>query len=158
MAASTHDGGVVGTFRPQALEVHLGPFGGMMSGLRTRDRAGLCDQACVDPRGLGGPAWRIVRWSAFACVRVSHGERRGPRCVEGAACLQNLAEESRTEPEGLKPLVYVMNPNCFAATKHLSDACKPLKKRSRASTPASPALALSKSVSPAASVTENEVK
>lgn len=45
-----------------------------------------------------------------------------------------------------------------AATKHLSDACKPLKKRNRASTAASPALALSKSVSPAASVTENEVK
>ncbi|KAM5340772.1 histone-lysine N-methyltransferase NSD2 isoform 1-T1 [Glossophaga mutica] len=44
-----------------------------------------------------------------------------------------------------------------AATKHLSDACKPLKKRHRAPSAASPALALSKSSSPAASVTENEV-
>ncbi|KAM5283747.1 histone-lysine N-methyltransferase NSD2 isoform 2-T4 [Hipposideros larvatus] len=45
-----------------------------------------------------------------------------------------------------------------AATKHLSDACKPLKKRSRASAAASSALAFSKSSSPSASLTENEVK
>lgn len=45
-----------------------------------------------------------------------------------------------------------------AAAKHLSDACKPLKKRHRAPAAAPPALALSKSSSPAASVTENEVK
>ncbi|KAF6372195.1 nuclear receptor binding SET domain protein 2 [Rhinolophus ferrumequinum] len=44
-----------------------------------------------------------------------------------------------------------------AATKHLSDACKPLKKRSRASAAASSALAFSKSSSPSASLTENEV-
>ncbi|XP_019513541.1 PREDICTED: histone-lysine N-methyltransferase NSD2 isoform X4 [Hipposideros armiger] len=43
-----------------------------------------------------------------------------------------------------------------AATKHLSDACKPLKKRSRASAAASSALAFSKSSSPSASLTENE--
>ncbi|XP_074176300.1 histone-lysine N-methyltransferase NSD2 isoform X2 [Rhinolophus sinicus] len=44
-----------------------------------------------------------------------------------------------------------------AATKHLSDACKPLKKRSRASAAASSALAFSKSSSPSASLTENEL-
>ncbi|XP_031520653.1 histone-lysine N-methyltransferase NSD2 isoform X5 [Papio anubis] len=45
-----------------------------------------------------------------------------------------------------------------AATKNLSDACKPLKKRNRASTAASSALGFSKSSSPSASLTENEVK
>nr|XP_055240328.1 histone-lysine N-methyltransferase NSD2 isoform X3 [Gorilla gorilla gorilla] len=44
-----------------------------------------------------------------------------------------------------------------AATKNLSDACKPLKKRNRASTAASSALGFSKSSSPSASLTENEV-
>ncbi|CAK6433357.1 unnamed protein product [Pipistrellus nathusii] len=44
-----------------------------------------------------------------------------------------------------------------AATKHLSDACKPLKKRSRTPAAASSALAFSKSSSPSASLTENEV-
>lgn len=44
-----------------------------------------------------------------------------------------------------------------AATKHLSDACKPLKKRNRASTAAS-STPFSKSSSPSASLTENEVK
>lgn len=43
-----------------------------------------------------------------------------------------------------------------AATKHLSDACKPLKKRNRASTAAS-STPFSKSSSPSASLTENEV-
>ncbi|XP_045330761.1 histone-lysine N-methyltransferase NSD2 isoform X4 [Leopardus geoffroyi] len=43
-----------------------------------------------------------------------------------------------------------------AATKHLSDACKPLKKRNRASAAASCA-PFSKSSSPSASLTENEV-
>ncbi|PNI30671.1 NSD2 isoform 12, partial [Pan troglodytes] len=40
---------------------------------------------------------------------------------------------------------------------NLSDACKPLKKRNRASTAASSALGFSKSSSPSASLTENEV-
>ncbi|XP_016051313.1 PREDICTED: histone-lysine N-methyltransferase NSD2-like isoform X2 [Miniopterus natalensis] len=44
-----------------------------------------------------------------------------------------------------------------AATKHLSDSCKPLKKRSRASAAAPSTLAFSKSSSPSASLTENEV-
>uniref|UniRef100_A0A8C0WLQ8 Histone-lysine N-methyltransferase NSD2 n=1 Tax=Castor canadensis TaxID=51338 RepID=A0A8C0WLQ8_CASCN len=44
-----------------------------------------------------------------------------------------------------------------AATKNLSDACKPLKKRNRASTATSSALGFSKSSSPSASLTENEV-
>ncbi|XP_029091784.1 histone-lysine N-methyltransferase NSD2 isoform X7 [Monodon monoceros] len=44
-----------------------------------------------------------------------------------------------------------------AATKHLSDACKPLKKRHRAPAAASASLAFSKSSSPSASLTENEV-
>ncbi|XP_066089027.1 histone-lysine N-methyltransferase NSD2 isoform X1 [Saccopteryx bilineata] len=44
-----------------------------------------------------------------------------------------------------------------AATKHLSDACKPLKKRGRAPAAASAAPAFSKSSSPSASLTENEV-
>ncbi|XP_077876974.1 histone-lysine N-methyltransferase NSD2 isoform X2 [Ictidomys tridecemlineatus] len=44
-----------------------------------------------------------------------------------------------------------------AATKNLSDACKPLKKRNRASAAASAALGFSKSSSPSASLTENEV-
>ncbi|KAF7468500.1 Hypothetical predicted protein [Marmota monax] len=43
-----------------------------------------------------------------------------------------------------------------AATKNLSDACKPLKKRNRASAAASAALGFSKSSSPSASLTENE--
>lgn len=43
-----------------------------------------------------------------------------------------------------------------AATKHLSDACKPLKKRNRASTAAS-STPFSKSSSPSASLTENEL-
>ncbi|XP_039087976.1 histone-lysine N-methyltransferase NSD2 isoform X1 [Hyaena hyaena] len=43
-----------------------------------------------------------------------------------------------------------------AATKHLSDACKPLKKRNRASAAAS-STPFSKSSSPSASLTENEV-
>ncbi|XP_076403121.1 histone-lysine N-methyltransferase NSD2 isoform X3 [Peromyscus maniculatus bairdii] len=43
-----------------------------------------------------------------------------------------------------------------AATKNLSDACKPLKKRNRASATASSALGFSKSSSPSASLTENE--
>lgn len=45
-----------------------------------------------------------------------------------------------------------------AATKNLSDACKPLKKRNRASAAASSTLGFSKSSSPSASLTENEVK
>nr|XP_042141714.1 histone-lysine N-methyltransferase NSD2 isoform X2 [Peromyscus maniculatus bairdii] len=45
-----------------------------------------------------------------------------------------------------------------AATKNLSDACKPLKKRNRASATASSALGFSKSSSPSASLTENESK
>uniref|UniRef100_D4A9J4 Nuclear receptor binding SET domain protein 2 n=1 Tax=Rattus norvegicus TaxID=10116 RepID=D4A9J4_RAT len=44
-----------------------------------------------------------------------------------------------------------------AATKNLSDACKPLKKRNRASATASSALGFNKSSSPSASLTENEV-
>nr|XP_048271292.1 histone-lysine N-methyltransferase NSD2 isoform X1 [Myodes glareolus] len=44
-----------------------------------------------------------------------------------------------------------------AATKNLSDACKPLKKRNRASATTSSALGFSKSSSPSASLTENEV-
>ncbi|XP_036113485.1 histone-lysine N-methyltransferase NSD2 isoform X2 [Molossus molossus] len=44
-----------------------------------------------------------------------------------------------------------------AATKHLSDACKPLKKRNRASEATASALTFSKSSSPSASLTENEV-
>ncbi|XP_010640019.1 histone-lysine N-methyltransferase NSD2 isoform X3 [Fukomys damarensis] len=44
-----------------------------------------------------------------------------------------------------------------AATKNLSDACKPLKKRNRASAAASSTLGFSKSSSPSASLTENEV-
>ncbi|XP_015337364.1 histone-lysine N-methyltransferase NSD2 isoform X2 [Marmota marmota marmota] len=44
-----------------------------------------------------------------------------------------------------------------AATKNLSDACKPLKKRNRASAAASAALGFSKSSSPSASLTENEL-
>lgn len=45
-----------------------------------------------------------------------------------------------------------------SATKNLSDACKPLKKRNRASAAESSTLAFSKSSSPSASLTENEVK
>lgn len=45
-----------------------------------------------------------------------------------------------------------------AATKNLSDACKPLKKRNRASATAPSALGFSKSSSPSASLTEHEVK
>lgn len=48
-------------------------------------------------------------------------------------------------------------PKGQAATKHLSDACKPLKKRNRASTAASSTLGFSKSSSPSASLTENEL-
>nr|XP_048271293.1 histone-lysine N-methyltransferase NSD2 isoform X2 [Myodes glareolus] len=44
-----------------------------------------------------------------------------------------------------------------AATKNLSDACKPLKKRNRASATTSSALGFSKSSSPSASLTENEL-
>ncbi|XP_006152965.1 histone-lysine N-methyltransferase NSD2 isoform X4 [Tupaia chinensis] len=44
-----------------------------------------------------------------------------------------------------------------AATKNLSDACKPLKKRNRASAAASSALGFSKNSSPSASLTENEL-
>ncbi|XP_004715130.1 histone-lysine N-methyltransferase NSD2 isoform X1 [Echinops telfairi] len=44
-----------------------------------------------------------------------------------------------------------------AATKNLSDACKPLKKRNRASTAAPSTLGFSKSSSPSTSLTENEV-
>ncbi|XP_010640021.1 histone-lysine N-methyltransferase NSD2 isoform X5 [Fukomys damarensis] len=44
-----------------------------------------------------------------------------------------------------------------AATKNLSDACKPLKKRNRASAAASSTLGFSKSSSPSASLTENEL-
>lgn len=44
-----------------------------------------------------------------------------------------------------------------AATKNLSDACKPLKKRNRASATASSALGFNKSSSPSASLTENEL-
>ncbi|XP_055978101.1 histone-lysine N-methyltransferase NSD2 isoform X1 [Sorex fumeus] len=44
-----------------------------------------------------------------------------------------------------------------AATKNLSDACKPLKKRNRASAAAPSALGFSKSSSPSASLTENEL-
>ncbi|XP_070256514.1 histone-lysine N-methyltransferase NSD2 isoform X2 [Myotis yumanensis] len=44
-----------------------------------------------------------------------------------------------------------------AATKHLSDACKPLKKRNRTAAATPSALAFSKSSSPSASLTENEV-
>ncbi|XP_059743826.1 histone-lysine N-methyltransferase NSD2 isoform X2 [Bos taurus] len=44
-----------------------------------------------------------------------------------------------------------------AATKHLSDACKPLKKRHRAPAAAATTLTFSKSSSPSASLTENEV-
>ncbi|XP_037386617.1 histone-lysine N-methyltransferase NSD2 isoform X5 [Talpa occidentalis] len=43
-----------------------------------------------------------------------------------------------------------------AATKNLSDACKPLKKRNRAPAAAPASLVLSKSSSPSASLTENE--
>ncbi|XP_068005681.1 histone-lysine N-methyltransferase NSD2 isoform X1 [Melanerpes formicivorus] len=44
-----------------------------------------------------------------------------------------------------------------SATKSLSDACKPLKKRNRASAAESSTLAFSKSSSPSASLTENEI-
>ncbi|XP_027691948.1 histone-lysine N-methyltransferase NSD2 isoform X2 [Vombatus ursinus] len=44
-----------------------------------------------------------------------------------------------------------------SATKNLSDACKPLKKRNRASAAESSALAFSKSSSPSTSLTENEL-
>ncbi|EDL37437.1 mCG16344 [Mus musculus] len=44
-----------------------------------------------------------------------------------------------------------------SATKNLSDACKPLKKRNRASATASSALGFNKSSSPSASLTEHEV-
>uniref|UniRef100_F7BG24 Histone-lysine N-methyltransferase NSD2 n=1 Tax=Ornithorhynchus anatinus TaxID=9258 RepID=F7BG24_ORNAN len=44
-----------------------------------------------------------------------------------------------------------------SATKNLSDACKPLKKRNRASAAESSTLAYSKSSSPSASLTENEI-
>ncbi|XP_004624676.1 histone-lysine N-methyltransferase NSD2 isoform X8 [Octodon degus] len=44
-----------------------------------------------------------------------------------------------------------------AVTKNLSDACKPLKKRNRAPAAASSTLGFSKSSSPSASVTENEL-
>ncbi|NXY91422.1 NSD2 methyltransferase, partial [Alcedo cyanopectus] len=44
-----------------------------------------------------------------------------------------------------------------SATKNLSDACKPLKKRNRASAAEPSALAFSKSSSPSASLTENEM-
>lgn len=44
-----------------------------------------------------------------------------------------------------------------AATKNLSDACKPLKKRNRASATAPSALGFNKSSSPSASLTENEL-
>ncbi|XP_006874165.1 PREDICTED: histone-lysine N-methyltransferase NSD2 isoform X2 [Chrysochloris asiatica] len=44
-----------------------------------------------------------------------------------------------------------------AATRNLSDACKPLKKRNRASTAAPSALGFSKSSSPSTSLTENEL-
>ncbi|XP_012879328.1 PREDICTED: histone-lysine N-methyltransferase NSD2 [Dipodomys ordii] len=44
-----------------------------------------------------------------------------------------------------------------AATKNLSDACKPLKKRHRAPAATSSALGFNKSSSPSASLTENEV-
>ncbi|XP_059533444.1 histone-lysine N-methyltransferase NSD2 [Myotis daubentonii] len=49
------------------------------------------------------------------------------------------------------------SPKSQAATKHLSDACKPLKKRNRTSAATPSALAFSKSSSPSASLTENEV-
>uniref|UniRef100_A0A7N4P323 Nuclear receptor binding SET domain protein 2 n=1 Tax=Sarcophilus harrisii TaxID=9305 RepID=A0A7N4P323_SARHA len=44
-----------------------------------------------------------------------------------------------------------------SATKNLSDACKPLKKRNRASAAESSTLAFSKSSSPSTSLTENEL-
>ncbi|KAM9742245.1 histone-lysine N-methyltransferase NSD2 isoform 6-T7 [Dama dama] len=44
-----------------------------------------------------------------------------------------------------------------AATKHLSDACKPLKKRHRAPAATATTLTFSKSSSPSASLTENEL-
>ncbi|XP_054437830.1 histone-lysine N-methyltransferase NSD2 [Pteronotus mesoamericanus] len=64
-------------------------------------------------------------------------------------------KSSRTGP--CKATGAAPSPKGQAATKHLSDACKPLKKRNRASTAASSALAFSKSASPSASLTENEV-
>uniref|UniRef100_A0A8C7DXA1 Nuclear receptor binding SET domain protein 2 n=1 Tax=Naja naja TaxID=35670 RepID=A0A8C7DXA1_NAJNA len=52
---------------------------------------------------------------------------------------------------------HLVNHNYFTPTTGLSDACKPLKKRNRASGPDSSHLPYSKSSSPSASLTENEV-
>ncbi|KAJ8783480.1 hypothetical protein J1605_009185 [Eschrichtius robustus] len=70
------------------------------------------------------------------------------KAIEAASSLKSQA--------GFK--LYFINQTYLTATKHLSDACKPLKKRHRAPAAASASLAFSKSSSPSASLTENEVK
>jgi hypothetical protein len=76
--------------------------------------------------------------------------------------LQHFTYRGQFKPakefEGLRFKLHFVKQNYFAATKNLSDACKPLKKRNRASTATSSALGFSKSSSPSASLTENEVK
>lgn len=120
--------------------------------------AGLWGQAAWSQgpgtaRGRQGTVPFTARVSAFLYLRCSHSSNAGP----GATAISVSGMPSAATGWGQLSAL-LKGSNCFAATKHLSDACKPLKKRSRTPAAASSALAFSKSSSPSASLTENEVK
>ncbi|XP_047703116.1 histone-lysine N-methyltransferase NSD2 isoform X3 [Prionailurus viverrinus] len=89
-------------------------------------------------------------------VEIEDAPRKRLRTDKHGLRKRETASDKTARTGSCKAMEAATSLKSQAATKHLSDACKPLKKRSRASAAASCA-PFSKSSSPSASLTENEV-
>jgi len=90
-------------------------------------------------------------------AEVEDGPRKRLRTDKHGLRKRETINDKTARTSSCKAIEAASSLKSQAATKHLSDACKPLKKRNRASTAAS-STPFSKSSSPSASLTENEVK
>ncbi|XP_042841068.1 histone-lysine N-methyltransferase NSD2 isoform X1 [Panthera tigris] len=89
-------------------------------------------------------------------VEIEDAPRKRLRTDKHGLRKRETASDKTARTGSCKAMEAATSLKSQAATKHLSDACKPLKKRNRASAAASCA-PFSKSSSPSASLTENEV-
>uniref|UniRef100_A0A667H4Z1 Nuclear receptor binding SET domain protein 2 n=1 Tax=Lynx canadensis TaxID=61383 RepID=A0A667H4Z1_LYNCA len=88
-------------------------------------------------------------------VEIEDAPRKRLRTDKHGLRKRETASDKTARTGSCKAMEAATSLKSQAATKHLSDACKPLKKRNRASAAASCA-PFSKSSSPSASLTENE--
>lgn len=90
-------------------------------------------------------------------VAVEDAPRKRLRTDKHSLRKREMSTDKMARTSAYKAMEAASSLKSQAVTKNLSDACKPLKKRNRASAAASSTLGFSKSSSPSASLTENEL-